>query len=457
MKKLFVIFLLTLSAYGVAQQQLHYSFAESPQTLMVNPGAETNFKMHIGVPALSGISAQVGTTGFVLEDLFGTNSNSTYTERFENVISKLTPSDYIAANVRIDVLNFGYRLDHENYLSFGFYEEADFIGYFPRDIVDLMYYGNQPYPNRQFTVSEFVGKADLYGVLHVGISRKVNEKFNFGARLKIYSASLNVQTNHNSGVIVTYPNSQNLIRQSIINLDFNLRSSGLINSEDQILERPEDLYKRTFLSGDLGVGFDVGLTYHFTPQLEFTGSILDIGFIKHKTDVRQFLASGDYTFDGIDLQFDPNNPIDYWNQLDEAFHDNIYYDNIDKSYTTWRPAKVNAAIKYSFGEIRHVDCYATTRKIYYRTAVGAQFHSIFRPLKPQFAFTGFFEASPFRGFHTKFTYTINEFSSQIVGVGASINLGPVNIFGFADNLFELSNLETSNTASLNLGVNIIIK
>ena len=37
--------------------------------------------------------------------------------------------------------------------------------------------------------------------------------------------------------------------------------------------------KNTLLGGNLGLGLDMGITYHITPQLQFSGSILDLGFI----------------------------------------------------------------------------------------------------------------------------------------------------------------------------------
>ena len=59
------------------------------------------------------------------------------------------------------------------------------------------------------------------------------------------------------------------------------------------------LFSKTFLGGNLGLGFDIGMTYHITPQVEFTGSLLDIGFINYSKDVVQYRAEGDFIFDGI--------------------------------------------------------------------------------------------------------------------------------------------------------------
>jgi len=51
-------------------KQVLYGFAENPQTLLLNPGAETNYKFHIGIPFLSGMSGDVALKNFKLNDLF---------------------------------------------------------------------------------------------------------------------------------------------------------------------------------------------------------------------------------------------------------------------------------------------------------------------------------------------------------------------------------------------------
>ena len=268
MKKnlLFFILFIIVSVSVKAQQQIAFSFGESPQTLMLNPGAETNFSRHYGIPIFSNFSLTLGTTGFELADLF-LKDNRDFTSKFRDVLSKVNQDDYININAKIDILNGGYRYDDRTYISFGFYQEVDIITYMPKDIAELFYYGNQPYLNRAFSFSQISMKADILGVLHAGISRKVDEKLNIGARVKIYSSSLNVESTNNSGTLTTFNNNENILRQSLNNLDVQFRTSGLIASNDEFLENPGDLFSKTFLGGNLGLGLDFGLTYHFTPQI----------------------------------------------------------------------------------------------------------------------------------------------------------------------------------------------
>lgn len=423
---LYFVFVACSSFTIVAQQQLAFSFGETPQTLMLNPGAETNFKYHYGIPVFSNVSLNAGIKGFDLSELFS-DDNQDFDTKFERVLNRLEEDDYINFNMRIDVLNGGYRYDDKTYLSFGFYEEVDFIAYIPKDLIELGYYGNVNFRNRSFSLSQVVMKADLLGVLHAGISRKVNKRLNIGARAKIYSSSVNVETNFNSGTFTTTEGNTNLLQQSLNNVNAEVRTSGLVNADNQFLENTNGLLTRTFLGGNLGLGFDFGITYHFTPQLELTASVLDLGFVRHSSETRIYTAEGDFTVDGINFQYDPDNPRDYWQELEEDFDQNIPTTDNPDPYTSWRPTKINAALKYSFGDIRTKACYTETYKRYYFTAIGAQVNTIMRPRGPQLAVTSFFETSLTKRIHTRATYTINDFSGAIFGGGFTFQLGKVNV------------------------------
>ena len=446
--KIYILFLILAITTSInAQQQLSFSFGEIPQNLMLNPGAETNFKSHYGIPVFSNFQLTIGNTGFQMGDLFSNDSRS-FNEKFEKVLDQLSPDDYINLNTKVDVLSFGYRYDNKTYISVGFYEELDLMVYFPKDAIEGLYYGNDPFFNRSFSISQAIMKADILGVLHAGMSRKVDEKLTIGGRVKIYSSSLNVETNNNSGSITTTTNNINISRLTLQNLDAEIRTSGITDSND--------VFSNTLLGGNLGLGFDVGLTYHFSPQLEFTGSILDLGFIKHSKNTRNFTAKGNYILDGINFEYNSDDPLDYWQQLEQDIDARIPTEETENAYTSWRPMKLNAALKYSFGERRNKFCYTKTHKQYYYNSIGFQIHTIMRPLKPQFSFTSFYEKSLSKKIHTKFTHTINDYSAAIFGFATSLQIGKLNIFGVLDNILAVTDVASANNISLNFGFNIVI-
>ena len=443
-------FLIGLNSFSQNKQVL-YDFAGLPQTLLLNPGLETDYKFHIGMPLLSGISSEIKSTGFSLSEIFSVNNN-TINDKISAVLNKIDANDYLKVNTQIEVFSAGFRFDKKTYVSFGFYQELDAIGYLPKDALTLINQGNTSYLNKSFSISEMIYKLDVLGVIHAGISRKVSDKLTLGGRFKVYSSALNLETTNNSGTFTTRLGNNNIYVHHLDNVNFNTRTSGLISNNEYISDASTYI-ENSLLGGNLGAGIDLGFTYHVTPQLQLSGSLIDLGFVQHTKNIKNKLIVGSFTFEGIEFEFDSNR--NYWGELDAALKEQLPIVDNQDSYTSWRPAKLNVAIKYSFGEKRSKYCYDNTLKDFYTNAFGAQLYSVFRPLRQQFAFTSFYEKSFSNKLQAKITHTIDDYSYYNIGVGVSAKIWKINFYGILDNLTKLSDISTSNNVSLQFGFNLL--
>ena len=443
-------FLIGLNSFSQNKQVL-YDFAGLPQTLLLNPGLEIDYKFHIGVPLLSGFSSEIGSTGFSLSEIFAVNNN-TINDKISTVLNKIDANDYLKVNTQIEVFSAGFRFDKKTYVSFGFYQELDAIGYAPEDALTLINEGNTSYLNKSFSISEMIYKLDVLGVIHAGISRKVSDKLTLGGRFKVYSSALNLETTNNSGTFTTRLGNNNIYVHHLDNVNFNTRTSGLISYNEYISDASTYI-ENSLLGGNLGTGIDLGFTYHVTPQLQLSGSLIDLGFVHHNKNIKNKLIVGSFTFEGIEFEFDSNR--NYWGELDAALKEQLPIVDNEDSYTSWRPLKVNAAIKYSFGEKRSKYCYDNTLKDFYTNAFGAQLYSVFRPLRQQFALTSFYEKSFSNKLQSKITYTIDDYSYYNIGVGVSAKIWKINFYGILDNLTKLSDISSANNVSLQFGFNLL--
>lgn len=465
---LFTVLLWTGVHMQAQNKQLLYDFVEIPQSVMVNPGVETDFQWYAGMPILSGISFQVGSSGISVHDIFADDGRDINDKIREKAIYGMTPRDELSGTYQIELLNIGFRgKDPDNFYSLGIYNEGDAIGYWFHDYAVLGFEGNADKLNQRFQLDHLKTRGEMVNVFHFGVNRRLNNSLTVGGRAKIYSGIFDFNSTRNEGYFVTRPGENNIYASTLV-ADMQLRTSGL----DELNDAMDDgtlagtILKRAFFGGNLGLGFDVGFTYRLNEQTVVTGSILDLGFIYHTGDVHNFTLNGEATVEGIEVILpgaanDPN--TDFWQDLVDDVEGFFPYERNTSSYISFRPTKVYGSLRYDFGEpLRsraNCDCgiKATSNSIRakYTNSIGGQLYMINRPRGPQAALTAFYQRRLGNFMALKSTYTVDKFSLTNIGLGLNLQAGPVNLYIMADNLLAYSNLADSHYSSFQLGLNII--
>ncbi|WP_244906446.1 DUF5723 family protein [Jejuia pallidilutea] len=467
MKKLPFILILTLSFCFSQNKQLLYGFSEIPQALLLNPGGKVENKGYFGIPFLSQIHLNGGSSEISIYDIFAEDGRD-FNVKLRDAVQQLQPNDFLTATQQLELFSggfaFGPSYNKNKYLSFGLYQEFDFVGYFPKDYAVLALEGNQSNIGKPFKLDHLNLNADILSVLHVGYNEKVNGKFTYGVRGKIYSSIFNVNSTKNKGTFTTV-NGDNNIYEHIFNLDLAVRTSGissLINDDnDDFSEDIKTLQKRVLFGQNLGLGFDIGFTYQINKQWYVDGSLLDIGFIHHSKDIENYELKDDFTFEGIDPLFPESNEgqsaNDYWSELEEDFEDLFEIDTTQTQYTVWRPVKLNASLNYAFGKKKLKDCDCLAEDGGFLNRVGAQLYAVKRPKGLQAALTAYYYRRILKGLSAKATYTIDPYSFSNIGLGVSANILGLNIYLMADNFLSYQNIYDAQNVSLQLGLNYIFK
>ncbi len=464
-----VLALLWAGFYMFGQnKQLLYDFTEIPQSLMVNPGVRTDFKWYSGIPALSGISVQGGSSGLSVNDIFADDGLDINDKVRDRAILGMNPRDELSGTYQLELINFGFRgNDPDNFYSFGIYHEGDAIGYWFKDYAILAFEGNADRLNQRFDLAHLKTRGEMVNVFHFGINKRVNKKLTAGIRAKIYSSILDFNSTKNKGYFVTTPGQNNLLA-STLDADMRLRTSGL----EELGDAADDgnlagtILKRGFFGGNLGLGADLGFTYQWNEQTVFTASLLDLGFIYHNNDVKNYTLKGNATVEGVEIILpdalsDPNR--DFWQDLVDEVEAFVPFEDNTDAYIAFRPTKLYASLRYNFGEQveSRIDCdcedivsgggYRTK----YANGVGGQLYMINRPRGPQTALSAFYLRRFGNVMAVKATYTVDKFSLSNVGLGLNLQAGPVNLYFMADNLLAYRNAAASRYASFQLGLNII--
>ncbi len=447
-------------------KQLLYDFTDIPQSLMVNPAADVDFKWYGGILGLSGISLQAGSSGVSAYDLLaddGLNINDKVRDR---LLNGMTISDELSGNSQVEILNSGWRRKHPDYFySLGVYNESDAIGYWFKDYAILAFDGNAD-SFRRFNLGHLKTRGSIVNVYHFGVKKRVNDKLLIGGRAKIYSGILDFNSTRNKGFLQNTEGQNNVI-STTLDADLEMRTSGLNVLRDADSEDIGSVFtKRALFGGDLGLGLDLGFTKYFNDQTVLTASMLDLGFIYHSSDTKNWTLKGKATSEGVEIILpgalaDPD--ADFYQQLIDDIEALAPFEENFKNYITFRPTKLNASLRHNFGKQIQVgedcDCgpYASQSKRAPRfaNAVGAQIYAINRPRGPQTALTAFYLRRFGNVAALKATYTVDKFSATNIGLGLNLQAGPINLYFMADNLLSYRNLYNSRYASFQLGLNII--
>lgn len=473
----YLLFILLLNNLIAQNQQILYDFDQLPQTLLLNPGSEVSYDKHFGVPFLSNIFFQAGAT----------NNDMTYnnilagTDTTNEILSKvysynLEGSDYFLINQQLEILNVGFRLKNPDYyLSFGIYEEIDSYSNYPKEVATLFFEGDYDKNGKlvnngktYFNDLNFI--ADMVGIFHVGISKKINTKLNIGARLKLISGAININSVKNNG---NYSLSENMGRfaHNFNDMQVGVNTSGLINPDGSSLNYGFSNYLKGlfFLNGNIGIGADLGFTYHANDNIVVTGSVLDLDYVNYSNDVTSYQIN-DFIMED-DAVFNPTagNEINYWdNVFDDGDYgdlDKIPIDTLQISYNSFRSPKVNLSGKYQFlrrqGGSNYVfkDVHSTaySGQEFLISEVGLQTYTAFRPGKIVWAVTAFYTYQFNKYITSKVTYTYDKFSYKNIGLGISTHYKSFNFYATADNLLALYKIKDSNYQSFQIGMNFIFE
>ncbi len=460
----FIVFLVTICFSQ--NKQILYGFSEIPQSLMQNPGGRVSNRAYFGIPLLSHFHINAGHSGGISAYDFLSDNSVDFNTKFRREVNRLKSNDFFTATQQLELFSggfaFGDSYNKNKYISFGLYQEFDLISYFPKDYVRLALNGNQNSIGRPFRLNDLSLNADILSVFHVGFNKKVNAKFTYGFRGKIYSSVANVNSTRNEGQFLTVRGENNIYRH-IFNTNLEARTSGiasLIDDDNSDVSKDiKTLRKRLLFGGNLGLGVDLGFTYKIDDQWTFDASILDFGFISYTKDVKNYQVKGDLVFEGANPLFVETGQTaeEYWTEIEDDFEDLFAVDTLKNTYTRLRPVKLNTSINYAFGKKNKSDCDCRVAESDYQNAVGAQLYAIARPKAPQLALTAYYYRYLFKGIRAKATYTVDSYAFDNIGLGVSAHLRGLNFYIMADNLLKYQNIYDTQSVSLQLGFNYILK
>lgn len=280
---LFLLFPLLLSA-----QNTMYFMDNVPQSISYNPAFFPKADFFIGVPALSGASAQVYNSAFSYNDLNDFKNNiSNPGFNAGDFLNSFGTENELLAEAKISLLSFGFRIRDKSFLSFSIDANSNIVSKSPTDImylfVNLDDIPAENFPVQVNNVSMLTTNFMRFGATY---SYKVNENLTLGISPKINFNDFAIETDNFSYDVERESDgnfkksvSGNFLMGLFTEMNPEIVNKGDVVFDDNFKLMP-DRWQDEFGPGNLFTNksftVDAGATYAFEKWI-FSASLLNLG------------------------------------------------------------------------------------------------------------------------------------------------------------------------------------
>lgn len=424
-----------------AQQDLTlYNMEVVPQRMYANPAFFPSYsKVNIGLPLMSSNYMSLSNSGFKYSDLVKHRSDDSLYIDYNNMLSKLSKTNYISTSVRTDLLSFGFVVKEKNYFSFNVTEKVDVNFNYSKDFMSFIGNGNAPTMGQTQNFG-FGLNATHYREYGLGYSRKINDKLTIGGKVKYLYGMENISTENANISLTTDPNDFSITAKTNVNIRTSGLDTGSLNGISKNV--PGYLTKRP----NNGMGIDLGGTYKLTDKILLSASMVDLGFIKWRnvdnsnTIIQSNSSNPNFVYRGVDLNsFIGNSSGNSLQKISDTLQKSLKVDSTHSTYTTRLSTQIYLGGNYKLNE---------------KTNAGLLFYGQFydKIIHPALALS--FNQRLGRWLNYSVSYSMYNRSYNNVGLGMGLNLGPVQLYMVSDNVLGAVFPQNAKNLQLHFGINL---
>lgn len=425
--------LLLFSSAGLTGQvsQTQY-FMNLPQSNLTNPAFRPSMNVYIGLPAISGISADINNNMFSLSHLFqpmaGTDSVITILHPDydrDKFLKGLGNTGSVSSGVSIQLLGVGFTVNDDWFIDISLYERAAVSANLPANLFSLLLDGNEAFTGETIDLSGLGLLATQYMESSIAISKNIGSKLRVGGRLKLLFGGAGASLEADRlDLRVNEDNSHTLDTDLRLNISGPLSvivdEDGMI--EDIVADDNIDPFDLLINPGNKGFAFDLGAEYRLLDNLSLSASIIDFGFIKWNSRTFNLQANNNFSFDGFDvtgvikeeLTFD-----EMLEQYSDSLKNSFDLNDSEESFTTWLPTRIFAGALYR--PVNYLGLGLVSRTTITQRHVSQSLS---------------LSANLYAGdiLSTSLVYTMANRSYSNLGFGISVRMGPVQLYTVVDQI-----------------------
>lgn len=417
MKKVLVGLVLLFASTTIKAQEhlVMYNMETIPQRMYANPALLPFSNINIGLPVISYTYTSFSNSGFRYKDLIRRRSDDSLYIDPDNMITKLRDNNYMISHINTDLLSFSFRVK-KNFFSFNATEKINFRFRYSKDLMTFLWKGNGGSVGE--TLNFNLGlNANHYREYGIGYAREINDKLTVGGKLKYLYGMENIWTERSDVSLATDPAYFALTAAS----DIRINTAGLDSAAGEDAGTMNHLFGRK----NMGGAIDLGGAYRINDKIKVTASVLDVGFINWKSNLKNYVSTdpnATFTYHGIklgDFVNDSSNVEDAFESTIDSLSDKFSIDSRSESYKTWLPPQFYAGGNYYINDFNNAGLllYGTTYDKKFIPGVSVSYNTRVK-----------------RWLGASVAYSIYNRSYANIGAGLSLNAGPVQFYVMSNNV-----------------------
>ncbi len=433
-KHILISFFSALSLAAFAQVDLTlYNMQSIPQSVYNNPGAIPTSKINIGLPVISSMYSFINNSGFAYSDLVTRRADDSLKIDVDNAINQMGDKNFMGIYTNVDLFSFGIKIK-KNYFCFNITEKQNFNFTYTKDFFVLLQHGNTSFLGTTANLNGIGFDGSHYREYGLSMAREISDRWTVGARIKYLYGMENISTAKSDLSLYTDSRTYDLALASSVEVN----TSTLANSSDGYDNVSASDY--AFGQKNSGWGLDMGAHYKLNEKLNFSASVVDLGFIKWESNVKNYRATAtSYNFEGIDLtQFINDTSKDSQSVLD-SLNNSFKPTETREAYTTYLSSHVFLGGNYVISDHNFAGLLLR----------GQFFKGDFIP-----SATVSFNQQVGRHLSLAVSYSALNRSYNNIGVGFAANAGPIQLYIVSDDVFGIINPVDIHIFNIHAGINM---
>lgn len=398
-----------------------YHMQTIPQSSFINPAMMPRAHGFVALPSFN----QNFKSDIAFKNLIQEQGNEWVTPLHKNYdFTKLKNATGKSLNISestdIGLFGFGFRTGG-NYFTVNMSIKNVVQGGIPYDLISI---ADKGFPSgKTFDFSSLQIKSYSYKELALGYSREWNEKLTLGVKVKplfgMASGTTDIKT-------IELKTARDLWK---VRVDGKISTSAPIEViEAQDTKHLPDSVKFKDMEDDdwidylssfdnMGLAFDFGGIYKYSPRWTFSVAVVNLGYINWKRDVNTLSFDGSYDFEGLYVEGIDGDIDTALDELENDVRTLIDYKLSHKKFTTGLTPEVYAGALYEVSP---------------SFSMGLLSRSMFQKNNFRQDFNLSANVQPYSFVSFNLNYSIRPRGGSGLGTGLAFLLGPLQIYALAD-------------------------